>query len=184
MSAIQFLSYILCYVWFRDELINLKAGEEKKIKRYMALCICSDPIEPVSLEKLGNIKDLTVSQKTPIRVLHRRPLAVRPRIVHSMKAWLLENPTKLCKKGKNIIDFIFCCNFVLTCTAEHFEPTVMFMRQLLCEVYITELMCSCFCSDRYCRIFFFFCHATQNNTDEERMKLQLVTFVTDTLFLS
>ncbi|PNF36173.1 putative tRNA pseudouridine synthase Pus10 [Cryptotermes secundus] len=82
----------------RDELVNLKAGEEKKTKRYMALCICSDPIESRSLAELSNIKDLTLSQKTPIRVLHRRPLATRSRIVHSMKAWLLENQTKLCKK--------------------------------------------------------------------------------------
>jgi tRNA U54 and U55 pseudouridine synthase Pus10 len=86
--------------------MNLKAGEEKKTKRYMALCICSDPIESRSLEQLSNIKDLTLSQKTPIRVLHRRPLATRSRIVHSMKAWLTENPTKLCKKGKDIIGFI------------------------------------------------------------------------------
>jgi tRNA pseudouridine synthase 10 len=98
--------------WFRDELMNLKAGEEKKTKRYMALCICSDPIESRSLEQLSNIKDLTLSQKTPIRVLHRRPLATRSRVVHSMKAWLLENKTKLCKKGKDVIGCIsakICC---------------------------------------------------------------------------
>jgi len=87
--------------------MNLKAGEEKKIKRYMALCISSDPIEVQSLEQLSNIKDLTLSQKTPVRVLHRRPLATRPKIVHSMKAWLLENPTKLCKKGKRITGLIY-----------------------------------------------------------------------------
>jgi len=98
-------------VWLRNELKNLKAGEEKKIKRYMALCISSDPIEVQSLEQLGNIKDLTLSQKTPVRVLHRRPLATRPKIVHSMKAWLLENPTKLCKKGKCITGLFYAPKF-------------------------------------------------------------------------
>jgi hypothetical protein len=115
--------------------MNLKTGEEKKIKHYLALCICCDTIEPGSLEQLGNIKDLTLSQKTPVRVLHRRPLATRSRIVHSMKAWLLENPTKLCKNGKDITAFIFFCNTVLTCGIAHFEYTVMFLRQLLYKVY-------------------------------------------------
>jgi hypothetical protein len=95
--------------------MNLKAGEEKKIKHYLALCICSDPIEPESLQKLGDIKDLTLSQKTPVRVLHRRPLATRSRTVHSMRAWLLDNPTKLCKNGKDISHFVICSNIVLMC---------------------------------------------------------------------
>jgi tRNA pseudouridine synthase 10 len=103
--------FLISLSWLRDELVNLKAGEEKTIKRYMALCISSDPIEAQSLEQLGDIKDLTLSQKTPVRVLHRRPLATRPKIVHSMKAWLLENPTKLCKKGKCMTGFIYAALF-------------------------------------------------------------------------
>ncbi|KAJ4444726.1 hypothetical protein ANN_06523, partial [Periplaneta americana] len=91
----------------KDELTNLKAGEEKKVKCYVALCVCHDHLTPGSLEKLANIKDLTLSQKTPIRVLHRRPLANRPRIIHSMRAWLLENSSKLCKKGKYFLYTLF-----------------------------------------------------------------------------
>merc|ERR1712126_611240 len=34
--------------------------------------------------KLRSVTDLLVQQKTPIRVLHRRPLAVRPRRIHSI----------------------------------------------------------------------------------------------------
>lgn len=130
-----FYRIMSCYTWFRDQLMNLKAGEEKKKKHYLALCICSDAIEPGSLEQLGNIKDLTLSQKTPVRVLHRRPLATRSRTVHSMKAWLLENPTKLCKNGKDITDFILFCNIVWTCSTAHFEHTVIFLKQLSCKVY-------------------------------------------------
>lgn len=32
------------------------------------------------------MSDLELKQKTPIRVLHRRPLATRSRVVHSMSA--------------------------------------------------------------------------------------------------
>ena len=69
------------------------------MKRYMALCICDTVIKPELLERLSHMKDITLSQKTPIRVLHRRPLATRPRVVHSMRAWVLDNPSKVCKKG-------------------------------------------------------------------------------------
>ncbi|KAJ9578251.1 hypothetical protein L9F63_005521 [Diploptera punctata] len=82
----------------KDELGNLKTGEEKKMKRYMALCICNAHIKSEVLERLSSMKDITLNQKTPIRVLHRRPLATRSRVVHSMRAWMLENPTKVCKK--------------------------------------------------------------------------------------
>ncbi|KAI3353550.1 hypothetical protein L3Q82_020070, partial [Scortum barcoo] len=38
----------------------------------------------------NNIKDLTLDQKTPLRVLHRRALAVRQRVIHSMSARFLD----------------------------------------------------------------------------------------------
>jgi len=63
----------------------LKEGEEEKTKRYSALCWTKDPIVRADLERmLGGAGALTLQQKTPLRVLHRRPLATRPRIVHSM----------------------------------------------------------------------------------------------------
>ena len=54
----------------------------------MALCIA--PTKPyVSTEaliKLSQTKNLELQQKTPIRVLHRRPNAIRPRSVYEMSA--------------------------------------------------------------------------------------------------
>lgn len=35
-------------------------------------------------------QDLTLEQKTPLRVLHRRALAVRPRVIHSMSTRYLD----------------------------------------------------------------------------------------------
>lgn len=61
----------------------LKAGEEKKTKTYEAYCVAWN----VDLKKLAAVSQeapLTLEQKTPMRVLHRRPIATRPRTVHWM----------------------------------------------------------------------------------------------------
>lgn len=63
----------------------LKEGEDQKKKTYLALCI-SPTIQTLDLEKLSSIKDLELQQKTPIRVLHRRPNATRSRSVYEMTA--------------------------------------------------------------------------------------------------
>lgn len=39
---------------------------------------------------LPALQDLTLNQKTPLRVLHRRTLAVRQRLVHSMSTSLVD----------------------------------------------------------------------------------------------
>lgn len=61
----------------------LKAGEEKKNKTYEAYCVAWN----VDMERLAALDEeapLTLQQKTPMRVLHRRPIATRPRTVHWM----------------------------------------------------------------------------------------------------
>ncbi|KAM3956209.1 LOW QUALITY PROTEIN: pseudouridine synthase 10 [Aphomia sociella] len=91
----------------REELTELKKGEESKCKTYEALCIKlehseherdkgpSDPIT-VTAEDIHNINTYTntaepgvrvrVSQKTPVRVLHRRPLLTRTRDILDLTA--------------------------------------------------------------------------------------------------
>lgn len=79
---------------------TLKEGEDTKTKTYRALCLCrSEP--PPSLDALNKISSLEIVQKTPVRVLHRRPLATRPRMIHSVKAyWVRPNRAKLpCENG-------------------------------------------------------------------------------------
>ncbi|XP_022166707.1 putative tRNA pseudouridine synthase Pus10 [Myzus persicae] len=68
----------------RDQLKELKSGEEFKIKVYKALCYVEGELPDI--EKLNNCAPLEISQYTPIRVLHRRANMVRPRTIHSMKA--------------------------------------------------------------------------------------------------
>ncbi|XP_030636619.1 tRNA pseudouridine synthase Pus10 [Chanos chanos] len=74
----------------REAMSRMKEGEEEKTKSYSALIWTQRSIEKKDLEFIENIKELTIDQKTPLRVLHRRPLAVRQRVIHSMSASLLD----------------------------------------------------------------------------------------------
>ncbi|XP_055378267.1 putative tRNA pseudouridine synthase Pus10 [Condylostylus longicornis] len=80
----------------RDELIHIKSGEENKKKIYRALCVLGTPVTIEILKKLNMPNGFITQQKTPIRVLHRRPLHTRPKIVHSVQA-------TISKDKKNIL---------------------------------------------------------------------------------
>lgn len=68
----------------REAMSRMKEGEEDKTKSYTALVWTQKPIEKEDIHFLDDIKEMTLDQKTPLRVLHRRALAVRPRVIHSM----------------------------------------------------------------------------------------------------
>uniref|UniRef100_A0A4W4GEC8 tRNA pseudouridine(55) synthase n=1 Tax=Electrophorus electricus TaxID=8005 RepID=A0A4W4GEC8_ELEEL len=67
----------------REAMGRMKEGEEEKTKSYSALIWTKKAITKADL-------DLKIDQKTPLRVLHRRPLAVRQRTIHSMSASYLD----------------------------------------------------------------------------------------------
>uniref|UniRef100_A0A672RKL6 tRNA pseudouridine(55) synthase n=1 Tax=Sinocyclocheilus grahami TaxID=75366 RepID=A0A672RKL6_SINGR len=94
----------------REATSRMKEGEEEKTKTYSALIWTQKAIESTDLEFLANIKDLKIAQKTPLRVLHRRPLAVRPRLIHSMSSIYLDRhhfTLKLCTQaGTYIKEFV------------------------------------------------------------------------------
>lgn len=69
----------------REAIGHMKEGEEEKTKTYSALIWTNKAIQRKDIEFLDDIKDLKIDQKTPLRVLHRRPLAVRTRLIHSME---------------------------------------------------------------------------------------------------
>ncbi|KAF3852711.1 hypothetical protein F7725_006066 [Dissostichus mawsoni] len=75
----------------REAMGKMKEGEEDKTKSYTALVWTLKPIQSEDIAFIDDIKDLTLDQKTPLRVLHRRALAVRPRVVHSMKTRFLDS---------------------------------------------------------------------------------------------
>lgn len=70
----------------RVDLTSIKQGEELKTKEYNALCLTKIPVSEDMINKINNYGSFVVKQKTPIRVLHRRPLAVRDKEIHVMKA--------------------------------------------------------------------------------------------------
>ncbi|NXK45489.1 PUS10 synthase, partial [Chauna torquata] len=70
----------------RSAIGRMKEGEEEKTKTYSALIWTDEAIQKEDIAFLDDIKELKLDQKTPLRVLHRRPLAVRCRIIHTMKS--------------------------------------------------------------------------------------------------
>ena len=74
----------------KESSILLKQGEEEKRKLYSALVWTEGEMTKESLKVLDNCKELVVRQKTPIRVLHRRTLAVREKMIYSMETKLLD----------------------------------------------------------------------------------------------
>ncbi|XP_074549002.1 tRNA pseudouridine synthase Pus10 isoform X2 [Halichoeres trimaculatus] len=75
----------------REAMSRMKEGEEEKTKSYTALIWTQKPIERQDITFIDDIKDLTLDQKTPLRVLHRRALAVRQRVIHSMSTRYLDS---------------------------------------------------------------------------------------------
>lgn len=70
----------------KDDTKYLKEGEEEKTKSYSALCFIRNGYSESQLETLNKQGEIVLQQKTPLRVVHRRPLAIRPRTVFEMYA--------------------------------------------------------------------------------------------------
>ena len=75
--------------YFRLDLKKLKEGENQKTKNYRALCIYKSKPDTLNLiQGLNDLSEFEIIQKTPMRVLHRRPLVPRVRVIHSMRTRL------------------------------------------------------------------------------------------------
>lgn len=70
----------------RDVILEMKCGEEEMRKSYTALAWISRDLTLADLDLLNHLKDVTVTQRTPLRVAHRRANATRDKVVHWMKA--------------------------------------------------------------------------------------------------
>lgn len=73
----------------KQDTLLLKEGEEQKCKTYSALCLVEKILSQDDVEKLNNLKDLTLLQKTPLRVLHRRSLSTRKKMLHNVEATII-----------------------------------------------------------------------------------------------
>ncbi|XP_010887602.1 putative tRNA pseudouridine synthase Pus10 [Esox lucius] len=74
----------------RDAMGHMKEGEEDKTKSYSALIWTQKAIDKDDITFLEETKELKLAQKTPLRVLHRRPLTVRERVIHTMSTRFLD----------------------------------------------------------------------------------------------
>jgi tRNA pseudouridine synthase 10 len=62
------------------EYALMKEGEISKQKHYRALCWAARELQQADEEKLNSVRELTIQQDTPVRVLHRRATLIRERV--------------------------------------------------------------------------------------------------------
>ena len=76
----------------KEEVKGLKTGEEDKIKKYRALCVVrGGEVSDEMIDSLNKMEGgIELQQQTPIRVLHRRVLATRPRTIHHIHATVVD----------------------------------------------------------------------------------------------
>jgi len=72
-------------------LNKLKEGEQSKSKIYRCVIFLPKEISQTDLDFLKTIKNLTVEQRTPIRVLHRRSLSSRKKVIYNLSATKINN---------------------------------------------------------------------------------------------
>ena len=76
-------------VMAKADAVTLKEGEAKKRKEYRALVYAPEDVTQEDLDRLAEMGETVLHQKTPIRVLHRRALATRDRSVYCMQGELV-----------------------------------------------------------------------------------------------
>lgn len=68
----------------RDYILKVQSGAQEKRKNYKCVVWLSSAITSEQVLKVNALKELVVSQKTPIRVLHRRAIDIRKKLIHSI----------------------------------------------------------------------------------------------------
>ena len=76
-------------VMVKADATTLKEGEAEKRKEYRALVYAPEEVTQGDLDRLAEMGETVLHQKTPIRVLHRRSLATRDRSVYCMQGELV-----------------------------------------------------------------------------------------------
>ncbi|NPD87126.1 MAG: tRNA pseudouridine(54/55) synthase Pus10 [Asgard group archaeon] len=81
------------YRWSsKKELVYLKGNAEESVKKYRAFVTLSSSISEETLKKLDSyFKDITIKQRTPTRVSHRRADKIRKKEVYSIQSRKINN---------------------------------------------------------------------------------------------
>lgn len=61
-------------------------GAQEKKKQYRCVVYVTREISQEDIDKLNQIQDLKIFQKTPVRVMHRRSIEIREKMLYSFKA--------------------------------------------------------------------------------------------------
>ena len=64
----------------------IKKAEVNKMKVYTCFVWVSKELTDDDINKLNNVKNIEINQKTPLRVLHRRSLMDRKKTIYELKA--------------------------------------------------------------------------------------------------
>lgn len=75
----------------KDNFEEIRLGEEGKLKVYACIIWIERKITKEDIEKIDSITDLTIKQKTPIRVMHRRSLKTREKKILRSKCRLIND---------------------------------------------------------------------------------------------
>lgn len=70
----------------KNEYAVLKKYEDSKQKFYTCFVWASKKLDKFDIEKINEVKDLSIIQKTPMRVMHRRALMDRKKMIFKMEA--------------------------------------------------------------------------------------------------
>lgn len=81
LMAVKYMQLV-----YKSDIAKIKDGEENKKKIYSALCYTNASDVNAIVDLINAKGEVELSQKTPIRVLHRRNLAVRKRMIYEMEA--------------------------------------------------------------------------------------------------
>jgi tRNA pseudouridine synthase 10 len=82
----------------RAQYVKMHEGSAEKRKTYTAVCWADKFLTESDLKTLSRTAaELTIQQKTPTRVLHRRTSSTRPRVIHACEAYFLDEKTKTSK---------------------------------------------------------------------------------------
>ncbi|MFH4982438.1 hypothetical protein AB6A40_009147 [Gnathostoma spinigerum] len=74
-----------------EQADQLKKGEEEKRKIYTAYCYSTELLSDTALDALPSKCPLEIIQKTPVRVLRRRPLLDRSRMIYKLQILKLDD---------------------------------------------------------------------------------------------
>jgi len=75
----------------KDDTSRLKEGEQNKKKTYSCIVWVSKEISKEDLVTISQIQKMVISQKTPVRVLHRRSAAIREKTIENTSAELINS---------------------------------------------------------------------------------------------